>query len=262
MLAFEQIMTREMVFFDKEYQDECAFFCQARGINYLPHISRNEKCFYYHPDTQDFEPRNIERQQVVRPTDQIYAFSLMDRFQKFDVLFVKEGGILTGVVHYSDYNRAPVYEDLFKKLFLLEKSLIHLIVEYSGLKKRALKEFLNDSSTEADKQTDLVSSDFSGEKMTLKTILHFTRKYELVKIRNSDIDQIIDLRNKVAHSDQLVSTSKSNPQSYTINTFKRLILGVNSLAVALKQVGYRLYFMEASLQDDFSIPVKPLEAYL
>lgn len=257
-------MTRGIMFYDEEYIEECKTFCKIRKIDYLPHINSSSYCYFFDQKKGMFEKRKIEREQTVRMDDSIYNSFLIQKFKEYEILFVKSGNKIIGVTHYSDYNRSPVYEDLYKKLFLLERGLIFLITEYSGLRKRDILTFLKKKVNQKDAERKLTKKDFRGADFSLKTILEFVQEFQLVKIREQDIHKIIALRNKIAHSDNLITKNggSSNHMSYNLKSLIQLIQGVISLEVALKQVGNRLYFMEAIIEDDFTNPVVPLDEYL
>lgn len=262
MASFSEIMTRGMVFYDEEYLAECKEFCRIRDIHFLPHIHSHNLCYYYDRDTGNFKKQQIQERQMVRHDDPIFDTNLINDFKAFQVLFVEKSKRIVGIVHMSDYNRGAVYDYLYKKLFLLEKGLVHLIIQFSGLRRRELFKFLGKSLPEGEGDKVLTQKDFRGKGISLKTILELVHAYEMVKIREADIHKIIAVRNKIAHSDQLVPQSASDPMQFSSSAFSHLVHGVNSLEVALRQVGNRLYFMQGTMTDDFSAAVMPLEDYL
>lgn len=262
MATFSEIMTRGMVFYDEEYLTECKEFCRIRDIQFLPHIHSHNLCYYYDRDTGNFKKQQIKERQLVNFDDPVFDTNLINDFGNYQVLFVEKSKRLVGIVHMSDYNRGPVYDYLYKKLFLLEKGLVHLIIHFSGLRKLELYKFLDKSLQESEAEKPLSQKDFRGKGLSLKTILELVHAYELVKIREADIHKIIAVRNKIAHSDQLVPQSAQDPMQFSSSSFSHLIHGVNSLEVALRQVGNRLYFMQGTIDGDFSGAVMPLEDYL
>lgn len=262
MVSFQDIMTRGIIFYDTEYLEECKEFCRVRDIQYLPHIHSNDLCYYFDKDQDNFVKKKIHPQQKVYFDTHLYDPTLLDAFREYDVLFVEHHHVIRGVVHFSDYNRSAVYEEIYKKLLLLEKGLIHLIVELSGLRKGDLFQHRKKPLNDQDPQAELRPQDFHGKNMSLKTILEFILAFQLVKIRESDIHKIIALRNKIAHSDDLVDTSAKGTAKYSMSSFAQLIHGVNSVEVALRQVGNRIYFMQETISGDFSGTVTPIEDYL
>lgn len=256
-------MTRGIIFYDEEYEEECMAFCRERNISYLPDIYNANKCYFFNVKTERFEPRGINPdKQTVDPDGGLFRPEIIEQFKKHEVLFVKNHDVIHGVVHYSDYNHPKVYEEIYKQLFLLEKGLIKLIIENAQLMKKDLTDFMGkDPGTNSTRL--LEERDFSGaEKVNLKVILEFTRAHQLVRIREEDIHKIVLIRNIIAHSDYLVSRDKKDSRKYNAGAFSRMIRGVNALHVVIRQVANRIYFMQAILKDDFSVHAYTLEEYL
>jgi hypothetical protein len=260
MVVFEQIMTRGIIFYDQEYVEECKEFCRLRGINFLPHIHDQGLCYFYDKEKDEFRRQEVKAEQVVQTDETIFQDAFPEMFRKYEVLFVRRNHILRGVAHYSDYNRPAVYEDVYRKLYQLERGLVHLIVENAQLTKGDFQAFMGKKKSQhaAD---PLKAKDFIGGNVSLKNVLEFTEYFKLVKIRPGDIHKIIALRNKIAHSDNLVARSNTDKLKYNQSSFGQLIKGHASIEVALRQVSNRLYFMKAVLDDDFSTPVVPLDEF-
>lgn len=260
MVLFEQILTRGIIFFDEEYLEECKEFCQLRNINFLPHIHDPHSCYFYDQEKSEFRKQLVQEEQIVQMSDSIFQDQFLDLFKKYEVLFVYRNQVIQGVVHYSDYNRSAVYEDLYRKLYQLERGLTHLILEHAQLTKGDLQEFRGKRRSQH-AGMPLTAKDFIGGGVSLKTILEFTRQFNLVKVREHDIHKIIALRNKIAHSDNLVNRSNSNKLKYNLSSFGQLIKAHGSVEVAMRQVSNRLYFMQAITDEDFTSPVTPLDEW-
>lgn len=252
LITFEDIMTKGIIFFDEEYKEECKNFCQIRNINYLPKISSDSYCYFFNSETSKFTERKIKEDQMVGIYDDIYHMDLVKAFKKYEVLFGMYGRKVKGVIHFSDYNRSPVYTDIYSKLYNLERGLVNLVVEFSGLSKYELLHFLEKEKSDKHKKQRLEHEDFRGKNITLKTILEFVEKQKLIKIRQPDINQIIALRNMIAHSNNLISAKKADHNLYDVGSYSRLLSRCISLEVALRQVSNRLYLMDSALQEDFS----------
>ena len=253
MVRFKQIMTQSVVFFDSEYEEECGQFCATRYISFLPDISDSNYYHLYHRDTGQFERVEIPQEQVVHPEENIFQSDIVERFQKFEILFVKEHGNLHGVVHYSDYNRPEVYEEVYQKLYKLERGLIFLIVEYANKKREDLIEFAQGKPARKDLELAVTRRDFSIFKMTLKEIMSFSASIDLLKIQSPE--KITLLRNRIAHSEDLVRREdyRADPFQYHYRSFEQLVTGKLAMEKGLKQVSNRLYFMQAVLKDDFTL---------
>lgn len=261
MVTFQEIMTQGIIFYDKEYRDECTTFCQLRSINYLPSLHNEKFGFYYNSDEQKFTRKRIMDTQRVGAEASIYDNKLISRFREFGTLFVEQNHVIKGVVHFSDYNRSAVYDDIYKQLYLLERGLVHLITHNASLTKRDLFEFM-DKHIPSDGDQPLSKKDFRARDISLWTILKFTQEHKLVKISENNIQNIISIRNKIAHSYDLISKQVNDTLHYQEKSFTHLIHGMNSLRIATRQVSNRLYLMKAVLDENFLQPVLPLHDFL
>ncbi|MEL6670749.1 MAG: hypothetical protein AAFR61_01105 [Bacteroidota bacterium] len=261
MVLFHQIMTRGIIFYDDEYAEECQEFCLLRNISYLPHIIDKHTCYYFDKKKKLFTKKPIQADQIVEAEESIFQRKFAEIFEEFDVLFVQDKEVLCGVVHFSDYNRPAVHDHLYQQLYLLERALVFLVVKYGGKTKRQLFEFFNKAE---DERTDelLTEKDFRGHKISLKHILEFVAHYDLLKMKKEDIKRVIEIRNAIAHSDDLVTQTNQHAKSYHHNSFVKLLRGVDSMEVALRQLSNRLYLLRAIEEDDFTMPPMPLEDYL
>lgn len=264
-IAFADIMTEGVIYYDDEYLEECGEFCRIREIDFLPHIHNCRFRHRYDNVAREFTQEKIEQDQFVSPTDSIFPNYLIKKFEKYQVLFVRHHNSIVGVVHFSDYNRACVYDSLYSSLFLLERGLVYLTVKFAGYTKGHLGAFLKKAVSKEKQSLPLSASDFRGGEITLRHVLKYVENYGILKIKKADINQIIRLRNDIAHSDDLVSKNKKKKSislEYDFNSYRMLLVRKTSLDVALRQLENRLYFMNAIAMDDLSLPVKRLKDYL
>jgi len=253
MIRFNEIMTSDVVFYDKEYNDECKEFCRTRSIDRLPAIHDSRIGFRYSRGNKEFESFAIKPTQFVHPNDNIFKKSLIGKFQENQILFVVENDDLKGIVHFSDYNRPKVYEEIYKKLYKFERGLIFLISEYSGKSHKELEMFLGDQFFTANRNKLLSKRDFSKMKLNLKDIMEFALETDLLRVLH--IGRINGLRNKIAHSKDLVekNSPKRGSLKYDLQSFKDLILGNIALDIAIRQVSNRVYLMKAVNDENFAL---------
>ncbi|WNJ19300.1 hypothetical protein [Pontibacter sp. G13] len=246
-------MTSSVVYFDSEYAEECAQFCATRYISSLPDISQSGLYHKYNRETEEFTRTEIPPEQIVHPMEDIFQHGMVEKFQTYELLFVMEHGSLLGVVHFSDYNRPEVYEEVYQKLYKLERGLIFLIVEYAEKKREDLIEFAQGKPARKDLELAVTRRDFSIFKMTLKEIMAFSSAIELLNINAPE--KITLLRNRIAHSEDLVRREdyRADPFQYHYKSFDQLVTGKLAIEKALKQVSNRLYFMQAVLDEDFTL---------
>lgn len=257
MISFETIMTRSIVYFDKIYKDECKAFCRLRHINYLPAIHDARVCYQFDGKQGRFSPREILPEQRVEPEETIFQTGIISRFKEYQILFVKSHGNMLGVVHYSDYNHPSVYEDTYKQLYQLERGLVGLLTRYSGLSCRSLAHFLGEDPAKTPDRL-LSKGDFLKRKLSLHQIMDFAEKTKTLQISRKD--RINLLRNKIAHSHDLVKKEhyQESVLNFCFDSFRKLVEGRQALEIALRQVSNRLYFMEASMEENFGLDAYPV----
>ena len=267
MITFQDIMTREIIYYDKKYQDECRAFCQARGIERLPAVESHQHYYAYANDTQHFKRFPLSNSDTVHPRMDIFAPGVLEKFKQHKILFVTEHNRLLGVVHFCDYNRPSVYNEIYQRLFHLERGLIRLISDFGMQTVADLELFMagvpkeyvaNSLPLEKDpqKRTRLTTfQDFSKARLSLKAIMQFAVEKDILKIANTTA--ISRLRNKIAHSDDLVSLYANSDKwlRYDIGSFKKLLDGKAALETCIKQIGNRAYLMKAHLEDNYSLNV-------
>ena len=273
MITFEDIMTRGLIYYDSQYSAKCKEFCQIRNISYLPHIGNPNKYYEYEVDGDRLNEKNIPPKQIVQLTDSIFSHHVYKKFKDFGIIFVKQGEVLRGIVHFSDYNRSVVYDYIYLRLNRLERGLIRLIVSYQKYTRKDLKDFLSPKSGIFEKNgTDLNSllteSDFrakkenGGDQISLTKILEFAVKHEILFIHDSDLEKIVEIRNLIAHSGFLVEKSNGSEFDYNIESFIRLVKCFASIEIVLKQLLNRFYFLYTE-KDHYPIsPVISLESFL
>ena len=117
------IQTSALLYYDPDFQTESYQFCRDRKIDCLPLVGDDTAFYKRNDDTAGFEPRKITAERKINASTFIFRPDLLERFRQHPLLFVFENDELTGVVHFSDYNKRVVSNYLFSLLFDYEKSL-------------------------------------------------------------------------------------------------------------------------------------------
>jgi hypothetical protein len=120
-LSFNEIMTSQIVFYDDSFKKECAEYCRERNITYVPSLDNFN--IYYRLADGEFQENRIDESQKFNVDDDIFGNSVVEKFEAHHVLFVFEKNELVGVVHFSDYNRNPVFIYTYSLLLAFEKGL-------------------------------------------------------------------------------------------------------------------------------------------
>jgi hypothetical protein len=283
MVRFKDIMTKNLVYYDSEYKDHCTEFCKARNIQYLPEISNPSSCMKL-GDKGSWQQFKIKPSQYVYPQDAIFRRGMDTLFKKHEVLFVRDvNNALLGVVHFSDYNRPIVYNEAYQALYKLERGLLHLIVRYGGqtrqdllkyvmsnkrlAKKKIIKEYIRKESNASPDELKafLQPNDFRKLNFTLIEFMDFVNEIRLLEFKPGPAWKITNLRNKVAHSEDLVQRDDYkdiNNMAYDYKSFRDVFWGRLELEVAIKRVSNRFYFMTAHEKEETILLNFRFEDYL
>jgi len=241
-LTIGDIATRQIIYFDKAFEDKCAEFCQVRDISMLPDLSVLRSIHKYDRDKHKFShtflPPNEFKQMTISPDRFLFADQTLAKFQKQDLLFVVDQDVLLGIVHYSDYNKSIVYEQTYHRLFKLERGLLQLIEMSGKFKRRNLY-----PKTTHMPDAPLTAWDFREEHKSLNEVLNFANDHKLISIQN--VAAVKELRNRVAHSADLVLQKDYGKRDLVFEkeSFVDVIKGQQALTSAIRVVYNKLYFL-------------------
>jgi hypothetical protein len=201
----------------------------------------------------------IDKLKVVHPSEGIFKEDVYEKLRYNSLLFVMDQGMRVGMVHFSDYNRLPVFTHTFNRLHNLEREMVKALLprklqvkdvwRIGGFNPPPIPEREVRNLTErkgGDGDAYLRYHDL--EKFYLKTLLvlyNYTRENEelpYTPIRNPNTINL--LRNRVAHSNdlvELVDTSRSN-LIYDFKSFAAFFRQQRALDLAVKQIFSHNFF--------------------
>ncbi|GAB4415984.1 MAG: hypothetical protein OHK0039_25000 [Bacteroidia bacterium] len=244
-------MTTQIVYYDKEFRDECLEFCRVRNIEYLPDINDTVHLHYYDTQANRFEQRKIQEKQVLHPEAYIFGAGIEHVFLRYPVIFIIDRDLLQGVVHFSDYNHPLVYKALYEKLYRLERGMIHLLLNYGRFVETDFAEVLKEEGGKlGDKLID--RSFFVRHKVSLTKIMLFARNRKLLKINS--LEKISLLRNKIAYSEDLVlrTSYATGLLEYDPASFTALMQGCEEIDKLMRQVINRIFLMGIHASEQFT----------
>lgn len=122
------IQTTALLYYDPAFEEQCYQFCLERDIDCLPALEDERIVYRYDKAGGSFVKGEIGEGQKVDGRTCLFDASLLERFQREPLLFVHTDGYLTGVIHFSDYNRPEVSVYLYRALFDFEKALRELLL--------------------------------------------------------------------------------------------------------------------------------------
>lgn len=254
-ITFSDIQTSDLVYFDASIRDKCLQFCKDRDIDCLPSIIDPMK--FYRKTETDFVEESVKPEMMVDVSDYIFKDKLLKKFRDNHLLFVYMNEELTGVVHFSDYNRPEINLFIFKLFSYYERSLRKLLVSLRYGNKDILDYFKHESETKkTKKEQEYYKDKIDGynkhlsrnellpcfERFDLKDLLEFAGHH---KIMNLD-QKIAVLRNDIMHAHELVNKRDANRDDYIYDfeSFEKFFERVIALLNDNKRVNNRIGFSE------------------
>lgn len=225
-LPVRDIMTEDLYFYDPAMRDICIKFCIDRKISYLPGLDADSQIFKI--DGDEANPYILEEGQKINVSMDAFSAELMEKFEKYSVLFVFNANRLAGLIHFSDYDREPAMLYLYSLIMEIEKNL-RLILRREGFSNDDIYKFFVDEALENEyykkqkeeyeKNGDKYATREPFQEFYLLDLIAFTRKNKIVEIDSGKVKQI---RNSIAHSKRVVDHEcyYAAEHIYSLESFK------------------------------------------
>lgn len=216
-----QISTKDLRFYDPKDISGSKEFCEKLGITYLPDANRKQ---FYELKDGSFVLKKLHEIDQCNPWDLIFSEETLAKFRKNNsdnVLFVTEDQRIKGVVHIVDYNREFIFTELYKLIFNFESMLREYLFN-AGVNNNTIIEFFRQKSdVEAansfwKRKHAEYTSDKGKKKLQeamgplqvfyLSDLLNYY--HYLGKISDGEMHSIIRIRNKIAHSVDIISKER------------------------------------------------------
>jgi len=257
-ITFSDIQTSDLLYYDADIAEDCFKFCLARNIDCLPMLNNPRK--YYRRAQTSFTNEIITSKMCVEANDFIFNDGMLTKFKNNHLLFVFNGQVLTGVVHFSDYNKPEVGIYLFTLLDSYERSLRKLLAQSGYTNEDMLNYFIykiNRERKESRTKTEFENkkSDYERNKSKydllppfemfyLTDLIYFTNHMKLSKVH----DGVKELRNAIMHAHTYVGKEDVNRNDYIYDfqSFKEFFSQVVILHQDYKKVNNRLAFLSNS----------------
>ncbi len=149
-IKLNEISTKDIIYYIEEEETRCINFCKKRNISFLPHHSLS-KIYKFNEDLGKFNILEIREEQKISENTNVFDYSLKDRFKQENILFVYDNELLTGVVHFCDYNKNIVYIYLYTMLLEVER-LIRVYLINKNIKEQEVVESICNKIAENDKK--------------------------------------------------------------------------------------------------------------
>jgi len=122
------ITTRSVFFFDEEFKSPCERICKQLNIDLFPdYDGKSYRSFDL--EKNRWVQKDLSDIQRIEGSTLMFASEIIKSFEEApsNILFVFDRGHFKGLVHFTDYRRKIVYEDLYKNLFEFENNLRQLL---------------------------------------------------------------------------------------------------------------------------------------
>ena len=206
----------------------------------------------------------MDELKTVHPTEALFKDDVYEKLRYSSLLFVMDQGKRVGMVHFSDYNRLPVFTQTFQRLHHLEREMVKAL----SMRKIQLKDLyvlrnmeqppisereVQDTRQRKNNDSEAILKYSDLEKLYLKTLLvlyNYRRDKEPINFSPIQHPNIINmLRNRIAHSNdlvELVDGTRSN-LIYDFKSFAAFYRQQRALEVALKVVSSHNQYLTMDL---------------
>jgi hypothetical protein len=258
---FADIQTTSLLYFDERRASACYEFCQRRNIDCLPNI--DDSYFFYHrnDETKNFDQYELSDDRRIDAYSFIFRSDLLERFQRHPVQFIFTHCELTGIVHFSDYNKDVVGTYLFAQLAKYERGLRRLAV-LEGLNNEKMREFFENKKADPNttgKDKNLYTkrlNTYASNRSKMEKAEEFQFFYmdDLIGLlgfqEKIQLDpDVKDLRDMIMHARSPIEMTDVHADDFIfdIESFEKFFNRVLTLLKDSKRVHNRIAFSEIKL---------------
>lgn len=257
MLRIRDLQTTGLLYYDAAFSDRCWEFCEERDIDALPAL--DDPTVYYQRAADGFEKAGVEPERRIGAEMKAFAPNLLALFEKHKLLFVYEGRELTGVVHFSDYNRPAVSQYLYGELLAYERAL-RALATAQGYTHEDIRTYyaakvekegsVDKNGGKAHAQQKLEEYERDKDKIAQVPAFQYAYLNDLLTLLNHKLKlklqvKVNDLRKMVMHARDFVDMAdvETDDYIYTIESFARFFTAVGALHHDKRRVENRLAFL-------------------
>ena len=216
ILRISDIETKDILFFDAEFQEKCFKFCSQRDIEFLPSLDDSTQIYVRDDNTQDFKREPISEQRKMDGFQRAFDSQVLDAFRQNHLLFVFTEGEFSGVVHFSDFNKSSVSLYLFEVLIQYEKTL-RIFLQECALRNSDIVKFFENKVTQAKKDSSRNFyqkriDDYQKKRAEIEKLPQFQSFFldDLISFANTVQGTNLEtnvrkLRNMIMHAHELVN---------------------------------------------------------
>lgn len=266
--ALWEIMTREILYFSPEHASTCTNWSKAIGVYTLPDL--NERDYWAYEGGSWSKKTNVPEQYIDEDT-RIFQPSVLDQMRRApsNVLFCRDSVVMSGIIHFTDYNNRHVFESLYHNIFEFENNLRRYLSEMGYTNEDIIGFIERDGNNfYTRKKVDRIERKIEQEDLPelhlfdFKDILLFAvekwegKKHRLLEqeLSMKDVDQIGWLRNTIMHSKNFVGKD-SNGRLHNFDRFEAFITQITSLRKAFRFLKKLRYMQTQNARHQFNTHV-------
>jgi len=258
ILRISDIETKDMLFFDAEFKEQCFKFCLQRDIEFLPSLDDSTQMYVRDDNARDFKVELISEQRKMDGFQIAFDSRVLNAFQQNHLLFVFTEGEFSGVVHFSDFNKSIVSAYLFEVFFQYERSL-RIFLHECGLRNSDIVKFFEIKVSQAKKESsrDFYQRKIDGyliKKAEIDKLPQFQSFYldDLISFANAqgnnlNID-VIELRNMIMHAHELVNMENWSADNFIFDfaAFEKFFTRAIALHHDYRKLKNKVAFLQGS----------------
>jgi len=224
MIKIRDIMTKDITYYDEDFEGRLKEYCIRKDISFLPDLDQ-KNTFFVKGDS--FKSCEINERLKIYSDQYAFDESLVEKFNTDqNILFAYDQNVLVGIIHISDYNRTEVYTYLYQLIANLERHLRKLLELKNCTDKDMLKFFEVHSDNDyykeqynkySNKLQDKSIQAGPFELFDLRDLVALCKSKKIIKID----ERIPELRNRVMHSRSSI-TPKSYNEHVLVYNFESL----------------------------------------
>ncbi len=255
-ISISDIQSSNLLYFDPDLKESCFKFCKDRDIDCLPALNNQEVIYLRNDATLSFQEEGITEDRKVDGFINIFDERMAERFSKHSLLMVYSNTSLTGILHFSDYNKAAVSLYLYELFLTYEKCMRVLLVKNGlsnadmlayfeekklSVKKEKDKRFYEDKIRSYNENLNKIGKLQQFESFYLKDLIALVNSKKITLLS----DQVFELRNMVMHAHEFVNMEDpaTDDLVYNFETFKKFFELALLLHEDFKRVSNHLAFI-------------------
>lgn len=260
-LQISDIATKKILFFDPEFKERCFKFCKKRDIEFLPSLDNPSEIYVREDSSEGFRVETINQDRKVNGFQKAFHPKVLELFRNNHLLFIYSEDELSGVIHFSDFNRSVVSAYLFEVFFQYERVLRIFLQKCDFGNSDIANHFENKVATSTKNKSRSFYQkklDYYRENQTkIDKLPPFQSFYldDLIGFSNAQgnnlSNDVTDLRNMVMHAHELVNKPDWNVDNYVFDFasfeifFKRVFVLHNDYRRIQNKVAFLQGFDEA-----------------